>query len=203
MDQELELIMKMQEQMQLINTILQDEMNILSLKVELGLYDDLKVVDNFPNYAVSDKGNVYNVKTKRKLKNNWIERYFYVVLYNKVTGKNKSWLVHRLVAFAFIENPNGKPCVDHINGNRFDNSKKNLRWVTIRENGMNQVKHKNSISIYKGVSFKKQNKLFRAHISINGRLTHLGYFKNEIDAAKAYNEAAALHFGEFARLNII
>ena len=111
--------------------------------------------------------------------------------------------MHRLVAFAFIENPNGKPCVDHINGNRFDNSKENLRWVTIRENGMNQVKHKNSISIYKGVSFKKQNKLFRAHISINGRLTHLGYFKNEIDAAKAYNEAAALHFGEFARLNII
>ena len=96
-----------------------------------------------------------------------------------------------------------KPCVDHINGNRRDNSKKNLRWVTIRENGMNQVRHKNSSSIYKGVSWKKQNKAYRANISINGRLTHLGCFKNEIDAAKAYNEAAALHFGEFARLNII
>ena len=89
MDQELELIMKIQEQMQLINTILRDEINILSLKIELGLYDDLKVVDDFPNYAVSDKGNIYNLKTRRKLKNNLMGRYYRLVLSGKLSGKKK------------------------------------------------------------------------------------------------------------------
>lgn len=63
--------------------------------------------------------------------------YPYVVLFKN--GKGQTFKIHRLVANAFIPNPEKKPCVDHINTHTSDNRVNNLRWVTYKENSNNPI----------------------------------------------------------------
>lgn len=91
--------------------------------------------------------------------------------------------------------------IDHINGNTFDNRKCNLRVSTQQQNTQNACKHRLSSSKYKGVSWHKYNRKWRARIGHNKKEIHLGSFTNELDAAMAYDNAARKIFGEFARLN--
>lgn len=106
-------------------------------------------------------------------------------------------LMHR-----FILNAPKEFLVDHINHNPLDNRKINLRLSTTNQNHMNIKKTKNKkSSIYKGVSFFKPFKKWRARIVINGKEKSLKYFNSEIAAAIAYDKAAKKYFGEFAYLN--
>jgi hypothetical protein len=92
--------------------------------------------------------------------------------------------------------------VDHINHKGYDNRKANLRIVAIAENNRNCRKTiKDSSSKYLGVSLCKSTNKWRAVICISGQDFHLGYFDDEIEAAKAYDEAVKKHRGEFAVLN--
>lgn len=95
--------------------------------------------------------------------------------------------------------PNGE--VDHINGIRDDNRIANLREATPSQNQANRVA-KGGASKFRGVisSTSKVNP-WCAQIRLNGRGYHLGQFPTEEDAARAYDGAARLHYGEFARLN--
>ena len=94
--------------------------------------------------------------------------------------------------------------VDHANQNPSDNRRTNLRDSTHAQNNMNKPKQKgNYSSQYKGVSWDKKKKHWRADIKKNRRNRTLGYFSSEIAAAQAYNEAATKYFGEFAYLNQI
>lgn len=95
--------------------------------------ETFKKIDEFNNYSISNLGNVRNDKTGRILK-----------VYIKPSGYMQVQLgrrtipqyVHRLVAKAFILNPEDKPQVNHINGNKQDNRVENLEWVTARENDL-------------------------------------------------------------------
>jgi len=109
-------------------------------------------------------------------------------------GSNK---LHRLIM-------NSRPDqeVDHKNMNKTDNRRCNLRFCTRQENICNVGKRKgNYTSNYKGVYWHKLMNKWRAQIQTNGIGTRLGYFDDEIDAARAYNNAAKELHGEFARLN--
>ncbi len=93
--------------------------------------------------------------------------------------------------------------VDHINHNTLDNRRKNLRLCTWAQNNQNRrpSKRKNKLSKYKGVSFDKKRKVYRVLIWHNKKQYFLGTFKDEKEAAKAYDKKAKELFGEFAYLN--
>ena len=92
--------------------------------------------------------------------------------------------------------------VDHINGNIYDNRRENLRIGNKSDNGSN-LRHLpiHNTSGFKGVHYDKVNHKWRARIQVNGKHIHLGRFKDKIEAAKAYDEAAIKYFGEFACTN--
>lgn len=89
-----------------------------------------KVIIGNENYSVSDKGVVTNIKTARILKQDTSRRYPSVRL-GKYGGVHS---VHRLVALAFIPNPNNKEQVNHKDGCKTNNSIDNLEWMTREEN---------------------------------------------------------------------
>ena len=96
--------------------------------------EEWRKILGYDEYEVSSLGNVrrnYQI-LKPVLSNN---KYYCVQLSNDSVRKSKT--IHRLVASCFIPNPDNKPCVDHISGNKLDNGQSNLRWVTKSENQLN------------------------------------------------------------------
>ncbi len=107
----------------------------------------------------------------------------------------KTIFLHRI-----IMNPPENMEIDHKDHNGLNNKKDNLRLATRKDNAHNRRNFEHT-SIYKGV-FKYRNN-WRASIRVNCHKIYLGDFFSEIEAAKAYNEAALKHFGEFALINNI
>lgn len=100
-------------------------------------------VEGYENYSVSNTGSVKNTKSGRVLAlRRTHDGYYGVNLCSH--GKQKSVKVHRLVAIAFIPNPEKLYVVDHINLNKFDNRVENLRWLSLADN--NRVYRKEQLS---------------------------------------------------------
>ena len=121
------------------------------------------------------------------------------------TDKTRYYVTHRIVFWLKTGvNPEEKQ-VDHVLGKH---NNLNLRVATISENQGNSkkrqsIKGKPCSSKYKGVSWNNSHNRWVAQIQFKKKKMHIGCFKNEIDAATAYNKAAIAYFGEFAKLNEI
>ena len=90
-----------------------------------------KEIQDYPKYFISNKGRVYSFKSNKLLKLQEYAHYIYVELYNN--KKKKKIRLHRLIAIHFLENPDNKPYVHHIDGNWYNNDVSNLMWVTYAE----------------------------------------------------------------------
>lgn len=122
--------------------------------------EEWKTIDNYPNYQISNLGRVKsltyrNTNTEKILKTSKNNSGYLLVFLSK-EGKHKGYLIHRLVAQAFIPNHSNKPCIDHKDNNRLNNRVENLRWVTHKENSNNPLTKKNlsesKMNVYQGVN---------------------------------------------------
>jgi len=116
----------------------------------------------------------------------------------RMNPANSPSMLHRVLL-----NPPANMQVDHINRNPSDNRRLNLRLATNSQNQANKGLSSNNTSGYKGVSYNKGARKFRAYIKYNAGNYHLGFYSTAEGAAKAYNRRAVELHGEFACLNII
>jgi hypothetical protein len=157
--------------------------------------EEYKKIQNY-DYSVSNLGNVRNDVTNRILQPGINSNgYYNVTLYKN--GKTKNMTVHKLVAVAFIPNPNDKTCVDHINNNKLDNNISNLRWCTYQENNQNRSMRNDNSSGVKGISWHKRDRKWIASIQVDGIKIHIGNYNTIEEASIARVQRARQTFGQY------
>ena len=114
----------------------------------------------------------------------------------RTTVDGKTVYFHQFV----LKPPDGAE-VDHVNGNKLDNRRCNLRVATHSQNNQNKRLRRDNTTGYKGVCFDKRAGKYIAYINANGARTYLGYFDDSLLAAMAYDRAAIRLHGEYAKTN--
>ena len=141
-------------------------------------------IEGYENYMIFEDGMVVN-KHGRVLKPNLNgSGYYQVTLYKN--GNIISKRIHRLVGEAYLDNPENKPCIDHIDGDRLNNDLSNLRWATSSENSQNTKIRNDNTSGTKNIHWHKQNNRWSYEKKINGIL-HQKYDK-DLETLKEYKK---------------
>lgn len=139
----------------------------------------------------------------------WLTQWSWCILHgyaarSKTLMNNEGKRVHRtLYMHREIMAPLPGFDVDHINGNRLDNRRENLRICTHQQNLFNSKLSAANKSGYRGVSWDTNNRRWVVQIRLNGKPYYIGAFRDKHEAARAYNEHALKFRGEFAVLNTI
>jgi hypothetical protein len=164
------------------------------------IYKELwKPIEGYDDHYISSYGRVKNVKTDRILAPRAHSAgYLSVGLYKN--RKVRNLYIHRLVAQAFLLNPENRSSVDHADGEPKNNNMLNLRWASHTENMQNKTMYKNNVCGFKGIH--KHGRRYRAQIMNKGKRTHIGVFTTKEEASEAYEAKAKELFGEFYKAPI-
>jgi hypothetical protein len=131
---------------------------------------------------------------EKLIKHNWTARISPVYAVRMEKGKT-------IYMHTEIMQPQPGFIIDHKDRNGLNNSRTNLRAATMSQNSCNRKKKKGCSSKYRGVHIHKRSGKWMVTIKSENKRIFLGMFDNEIDAARAYDEAAKIYHGEFASLN--
>jgi hypothetical protein len=115
------------------------------------------------------------------------------------SASSRTVRMHRVILERLLGRQPGE--VSHKNRDRLDNRRSNLREATASERAQAGTKHTATTSRFRGVSFSRSKGKWVARISVQSRRIYLGAFRNEEDAALAYNQAALRYYGKDAGLN--
>jgi HNH endonuclease/AP2 domain-containing protein len=126
----------------------------------------------------------------------WQFQHGYAIRVTKFLGVSKTLFMHRE-----IMNPQKGFEVDHINHNKLDNRRENLRICTRSQNQSNNGLSRINTSGFKGVTFHKKTQKWQSQIGIDGKIVYIGLFDTPEKAAHAYDEVAREKHGVFANLN--
>ena len=150
------------------------------------------ILADYPGYTIYEDGSVISHHTNLAMTFRTHDGYRRAKLVCSDRIKRNVKL-HRLLALAFIPNPDNKPLVDHKNRNPLNNDLSNLRWATYSENRQNETPQVGRTSKFTGVSWANKEKPWRACIKIDRKKIHLGYFKTEDEAGEAYRSAKLVY----------
>lgn len=147
-----------------------------------------KPIENYPNYEVDDRGRIYSLARWNRpydlelspSHNN--KGYQWVSLYNEFGGRRR--LIHRIVAKTFIPNPENKPEVNHIDGNKNNNSVDNLEWVTHLENVQDAIRRGTAYQNISGFDNHRGKKI--AQYDLNGNLLKIWPSSRRIEKDLGY-----------------
>jgi hypothetical protein len=159
--------------------------------------------DSNGKYLVSTQGRICNTRTGFELKQRPNQNRYMYVLYCVSRRKVLYRTVHRLVARAFLPNPDNLPTVDHIDRDITNNCVTNLRFASHSLQSHNCTKKANTVSIFRGLSYTDTSRPWRASIYKGGFYYYLGKHLTELEAAVAYNDKAIQLYGKDACLNNI
>lgn len=128
-------------------------------------------IEDYPNYSINESGTVINITTNKVLK--WrktLKGYCYVTLYKE--GVPKNYFIHRLVALAFIPNPDNLPCVNHIDEDKTNNCVNNLEWCTQAYN--NNYGTRTERSCVKVAQYSKDGEFIKQYSSVKEAANAVG-----------------------------
>ena len=144
------------------------------------------IFDN--KYIIYDDGRVWSNLRNRFLVTNATNSSGYKNVIFRNNPIQKTYMVHRLVAEAFIPNPDNLPQVNHKDGDKTNNRVENLEWVSVRKNAIHYLK-----SEFPGTHWDKKKNKFISQAWINGKHYYIGQYNTQKDAHRAYMDYILSH----------